>query len=476
MKWSQILLCSCAALLLNIPSIASTETVVNSAGVRGFSSTSSAAASIIEKDADNVRSDYNNALVNNGDIVDTAEVLLHENGIEVHDDQDETSGGVTKNRKLQSSSPRVIAEVFECNEANEPVRDTTTPRKMGYEIKLCFKPNTPTRNRDVLVQSVQKFTFFRNQGAAVQHVVRGGNEANEELSLVLCIPGAEICSFKTKMADSLFYGDRKGNVTGVGEIGMQFGQTAIVQNAVNDFAGFSTVSIIIPVVGVKDGLGGLATDDEGYNWWRDAPIWLRLLIILAIIILVLICCCICGGLCCWLGGCCESNDRIRRTREVITKRVVERYENTHDVPENEKWQDNEPDEFEEPPPEPHPMLTDGSEQFHASPFNEDDAEDDDDGPTDNDVCFDAEEHPGTVAFEEALDKVVAENPKKKYGPPIYRAVKKQLPGRRFYVCDDEEHPDEWREIDKQELIDEIGKAFNEGKKEYKKNQGALVPT
>ena len=29
--------------------------------------------------------------------------------------------------------------------------------------------------------------------------------------------------------------------------------------------------------------------------------------------------------------------------------------------------------------------------------------------------------------------------------------------------------------DKQELIDEIGKAFNEGKKEFKKNQGALVP-
>ena len=376
-------------------------------------------------------------------------------------------------RKLQSSSPRVIAEVYECNENNEPVSDTNTPRRMGYEIKLCFKPNTPTRNRDVLVQTVQKFTFFRNQGSAVQHVVKGGNEANEKLSLVLCIPGSEICSFKTKMADSLFYGDRQGNVTGVGEIGMQFGQTAIVQNAVNDFAGFSTVSIIIPVVGVNDGLRGIATDDDGYNWWRDAPIWLRILIILAALLLLLICLCICCGICCWLGGCCDSNERIRRTREVVTKRVVERYENTHDVPDDEKYQDDEPEEEE--PPEPLPMLTDGTE-MHTSPFNEDDEDDDDDdGPTDDDVCFDAEEHPGTVAFEEALDKVVAENPKKKYGPPIYRAVKKQLPGRRFYVCDDEEHPDEWREIDKQELIDEIGKAFNEGKKEFKKNKGALVP-
>ena len=177
------------------------------------------------------------------------------------------------------------------------------------------------------------------------------------------------------MADSLFYGDRQGNVTGVGEIGMQFGQTAIVQNAVNDFAGFSTVSIIIPVVGVNDGLRGIADDGDGYNWWRDAPIWLRILIILAALLLLLICLCICCGICCWLGGCCDSNDRIRRTREVVTKRVVERYENTHDVPDDEKYQDDEPEEEE--PPEPLPMLTDGTE-MHTSPFNEDDEDDDDD--------------------------------------------------------------------------------------------------
>ena len=395
-------------------------------------------------------------------------------------------------RELQSSSPRVIADIYECDENNNPVADTTTPRPMGYDIKICVSPNTPTRNRDVFVGWFDEFTFYRNQGAAVQKIVAGREEVNEKLTLVLCIPGAEVCSFKTRLRKEFFYAKENGNITGTGKIAMQFGSLAVVQNAVRDVAGIATVSIVIPVKahnprGKKINKDGTTED----NWWYESPWWLRLAIILAAIILFLICCCICIALGCWAGGCCDD-ERIKNHRTKITNRIVNTTtRNTKPPPEKEEPEGEDPEEASPGPKKKKKMPRDSvlgpedelwqNNQADPRDFQtnemansvDDDDDDDEEGPNDDDVCFDAEEHPGTVAFEAALDKVVEEYPRKKYGPPIYRAVKKQLPNRRFFVCDDEEHPDEWRQINKQELIDEIGRAFTEAKREYRKRHPPL---
>jgi hypothetical protein len=366
-----------------------------------------------------------------------------------------------------ATTPRVIADIFECDENNNPISDTSTPRRIGYEVKICVKPNTPTRNRDVFVKSFENFAFFKNQGAAIQQIVGDTEEVNERLTLVLCIPGAEVCSFKTKLRKEFFYSRGIGNITGVGEIGMQFGPLAIITNAVNDFAGFASVNIIIPIRGEAPGRAKF--DEDGnikYNWWYDSPWWLRLLIILGAIILFLICVCICLAACCWYGGCCE-NEEIKTRRKLITQRIVETYERRNPPPEEQQFEPEAPVEAKKKHKSPRHLT------LEETPHEDDD--DDDDGPDDEDVCFDAEEHPGTVVFETVLDQVVADNLNKKYGPPIYRAVKKQLPSRRFFVCDNEEQPDEWRQIDKQELIDEIGRAFTDAQQALKNKKKAEAP-
>jgi hypothetical protein len=74
-------------------------------------------------------------------------------------------------------------------------------------------------------------------------------------------------------------------------------------------------------------------------------------------------------------------------------------------------------------------------------------------PEVDDVCFDADDHPGTVAFLKAVKKSLKKFADEDYSPSIYRAIKKQLPDRKFFICDDEDEPNKWRETSKSELID-----------------------
>ena len=54
-------------------------------------------------------------------------------------------------------------------------------------------------------------------------------------------------------------------------------------------------------------------------------------------------------------------------------------------------------------------------------------------PTDADICFGKEHHPGTLQFHRVCQGAVLQYPDKDYGPGIYKAIKRPLKGRRFYV-------------------------------------------
>jgi hypothetical protein len=90
-------------------------------------------------------------------------------------------------------------------------------------------------------------------------------------------------------------------------------------------------------------------------------------------------------------------------------------------------------------------------------------------PEDDDVCFDADDHPGTVAFLKAVRKSLKKFADEDYSPTIYRAIKKQLPDRKFFICDDEDEPDKWRETSKSEVIDLFWKYFDEEKELIQSN-------
>jgi hypothetical protein len=84
-------------------------------------------------------------------------------------------------------------------------------------------------------------------------------------------------------------------------------------------------------------------------------------------------------------------------------------------------------------------------------------------PLDRDVCFEAEDHPGTKSFLVAVRKTLKALGPSAYSPKVYRHIKRQLPDRRFFVCDDDDKPFDWREATKSELIDLFWKSYEEMK-------------
>jgi hypothetical protein len=88
---------------------------------------------------------------------------------------------------------------------------------------------------------------------------------------------------------------------------------------------------------------------------------------------------------------------------------------------------------------------------------EEDSSSSDEGVRDEDVCFEADGHPGTDAFLDAVRATVKKFGPSAYSPKIYRHIKKQLPGRRFYICDDDDNLDGWTEVNKSQLIDLVWK-------------------
>lgn len=82
-------------------------------------------------------------------------------------------------------------------------------------------------------------------------------------------------------------------------------------------------------------------------------------------------------------------------------------------------------------------------------------------PNDADVCFDDRHHPGTVDWIAVIRDCLGKFEGHEYSPPVYKAIKKQLKGRRFLVRTRRNERTSWREATKPEIIELFGEAFNE---------------
>jgi hypothetical protein len=428
-------------------------------------------------------------------------------------------------RILQSSAPRVIAEAYECDENQQEIAaDVMFPKRMGAEIRVCIAPNTPTRNRGVFIRSIEDFKFFKNGGTASQVVIANRVETDTRLTLLLCIPGAEICSFKTTLVPDLFFGGADGNITGTGEVAMQEGRQhtigrrqltspsllrgtiqwrggrqAQVADLSENFAGLSNVKMEFSYKkATKEEKADVLGETE--SWWASKPLWLRILIIVIIIATIIGCCC-CGLSCAgWLRSEYVTEKKQEEKRKSVIehrKSVMEQrksiMEQRKSVMEQRRSAYEQKDEDEDEDEDDVYNTTNGTKMVRVSMIAE--AQEDDDGettessgeypveetmteedddeqeeesqPTINDVCFDADEHPGTIAYEAAVRKSLERWGDQDFGPPVYRAIKKQLPGRRFFICDDPDQSEqEWREVPKQELVETFGAHFDELKLEH----------
>ena len=450
-------------------------------------------------------------------------------------------------RKLQSSSPLTVAVAFECNDNNVQIY-TTTAKPVGYEIRVCITPNIASQNLGVVIQEVASFAFFREGENARQPVIQNGVEIDEN-TLLLCIPGSLTCAFKTKLTQSLFYGNSMNStVFGSGQVNLEYAAGALGGGGVfSGFAGSSgvTMHFLVDNMGVPMAANPTpaTTGDpsaQQNSWWLASAVWIRVMIILAAIIVLFI---VCGVSCCFCfmvrNSIVDEWDRKRRDDEARRKEeeaegyyTKDRYrDNYDDEPSlsnfaSSRHEDDDVyvapgvrvrvdhsgpgsdysanhtsrSDLELQTPMPHGSPRKGPRQqardsavnpiwndYSASEFSSNGLDDSISSagqqsmnsktvssvdptapPTDFDVCFDADDHPGTIVFDKAVRKTVAQNSDKEYSPSLYRAIKKQLPGRRFFVCDDEDNPEVWREVTKKELVEIVGSRFDEIKKTYQK--------
>eukprot|EP00934_Nitzschia_sp_Nitz4_P000618 Nitzschia sp. Nitz4//scaffold31_size150131//124180//125553//NITZ4_002850-RA/size150131-processed-gene-0.119-mRNA-1//1//CDS//3329547725//618//frame0 len=389
-------------------------------------------------------------------------------------------------RKLQSSNNRVIAEAYECNEYLEELsaEELTAYKPIGYEIRVCIKPATPTRNRGIVMRSIDDFTWYRNYGAATQVAVK--DKIDVDQTLLLCIAGQEVCSFKTKLADDLFYGSTNATITGAGSASLEVEPddrrarqlfqenggrsvfSGVIQwrspralqadTAAGGYAGSSTISIDFYVDKLDPPADYVPPEQDDAGWWEDAPGWLKALIIAGGILIILMALSLCF-MCCWM---CldvvkdEVDDQEKRKslkREDSKRAGLQRNpsklrEEQAPPSETREYDDDIPEEEEQQEEEfsPDGIITGVPEEVNKTTK-----------PKKKDICFGEDKHPGTVALLAAVKKTVKKFPDVEYSPEQYRHIKKQLNGRTFYIRDDEDDPDTgdevWREVTKVELVE-----------------------
>jgi hypothetical protein len=359
------------------------------------------------------------------------------------------------------------------------------------------------------VGSIEKFTFFREGGGASQIAVESRAEVDTD-TVLMCLPGSLICSFKTRLFGEFFYANVDGTILGSGEVNMQFGtgsaarmlRTQLVprtlQSAGGSFAGISTVKMEFPARKAGRPDKSSATIEEAEKRWAGTPIWLKILIVTGGVAVVLVGCGA-GCFCClllrqFLVGGKNEEDELRSARvfykeepfqshreglnHSIGRDPIQNGDNVKRLTDTDCSSSSEKDEENQQPPtrrfvKPPQFLLVPPPQAEESSGEETELPPE---PTDMDVCFDAGEHPGTKAFNKALKSSLRKFSDNEYGPPAYRFIKKQLPDRRFFHCDDEDAPDVWREVTKKELIELVAAQFDAAKAAFKKPTKNKLPT
>lgn len=85
-----------------------------------------------------------------------------------------------------------------------------------------------------------------------------------------------------------------------------------------------------------------------------------------------------------------------------------------------------------------------------------DRDDDDDRPAPMDICFGKKHHPGNEAMKKAIRKYLPEYKNMEWAPPVYKAIKSDLRGRRYFVPLEQGG---WQQASPQERRTEMGKYY-----------------
>lgn len=372
------------------------------------------------------------------------------------------------------------AEAYECDQWHRPVADLK-PKRSGSSVRVCVRPDAEARTMGVKMLGIESWNFTRD-GFSQGAIDYGGLPSANGLTIVSCIPGSPVCSFRTEFIREFY--DSFGAVQGFGTVLLQYafqkdGNSAIQRrlqsrapialgrnmqeemeenfDSAQGMAGSSSVRMETLVT--EEIQQGCEFDHKVTEWWIDQDINDRYMYISILVgALVGICALL---LCCWLlPPFFYKNEEDEPEKQNVAVNVnvnSEHHEEHHSNVRSSKSLSRR-------------LLhgADGSTDLDSSSSKDGVIRDKrqlctvphgDEGcwPTDDDVCFDQNSHPGTKKFKRLL-KQVAKEMDEAYSPSVYRVIKKKLraTGTRFYVG-----KDPYFEPEKPDLVDRIGVAYTD---------------
>ena len=135
-----------------------------------------------------------------------------------------------RDRLVQTANQVYLVEAFQCTYQNRPLSEAQLliARSQGNIIRVCVQPDSDARADGIHMRSIDQFQWFRDYGGALgtitQLAIVDGEPAANQLTLLFCEPGQEICAFESILM-AMFY-RFAGTVSGTGLASMQFGSSA----------------------------------------------------------------------------------------------------------------------------------------------------------------------------------------------------------------------------------------------------------
>jgi hypothetical protein len=379
---------------------------------------------------------------------------------------------------------------YECDHSNQKVEEPP-PKVLGESVRICVTPDADAMMFGMTISSLDSWNFTRS-GASMQPAVEMGAQAENGLTILMCIPGSTLCVFRTQFLPAFFPSD--GVVNGVGDVVLRYaagGLTArrrrleisgttkydrqLQEEPFNEeawnVAGISTVTVDTNVIYVKDALPERCKYEQKVtDWWIQQPINDRYMYIgmlvgtLATIASLLLCCWACPC----LGARKDQTEIDDQDVKVNVDLKSEKKENNitntskSSTEESKHTTSTESDKSTDASDEEKGSRgKKGKDKSRSSSLLLPDGSADQCKPKKPDVIFDDRDHPGTKKFMKVIKDIVERTPDEDYCESAYKAIMRKCDGARFFVTVGEGR---YKVASKTGMKRHVGQAFVEAKR------------
>ncbi len=222
-----------------------------------------------------------------------------------------------------------IAEAWICDENLQAIANSTSPLTLGSEIRICVQPTALTRNRRVVMRSIDRFVFSKGDRGrnGVQEVITNKQAVFPEETKIACQPGSIVCSFQTRLFDDFFFPVKidethylppsRTVIQGNGIVSMEFiagsGTRHLLRGTINLHPSRRVQASAGPIAGTDDIQILNIVIAEEKRWkdrddaqsvsevWKALPRWAQAMFCVGVMVFV-VCCCCCLGLFGWIAS------------------------------------------------------------------------------------------------------------------------------------------------------------------------------